>query len=148
MIPRRRRRRTMGMLVYGGSIAGLPLTFCFDQQSTTPIAVEGSPGLHDGGYMLATCSVDPTPACPAGHYSSADPGTACSAAWKPTFEWVPSQNGLFVDAPQRHSATVRCLPTRAGSVLPPRLPDRPLASSYAPRPARRCRRTSRCSTDT
>ncbi len=42
----------MGMLVYGGSIAGLPLTFCFGQQSTTPIAVEGSPGLHDEGYML------------------------------------------------------------------------------------------------
>ena len=66
----------MGMLVYGGSIAGLPLTFCFGQQSTTPITVEGSPGLHDGGYMLGRSD----PACPAGHYSSADPGTACSAA--------------------------------------------------------------------
>jgi hypothetical protein len=43
----------MGMLVYGGSIAGLPLTICLGQQSTTPIAVEGSPGLHDGGYMLS-----------------------------------------------------------------------------------------------
>jgi hypothetical protein len=66
----------MGMLVYGGRIAGLPLTFCFGQQSTTSIAVEGSPVCTTG----ATCSVGPTPACPAGHYSSADPGTACSAA--------------------------------------------------------------------
>src|SRR3712207_5106313 len=32
--------------------------------------------------------------------------TALSAARKPAFEWVPSQNGLFVDPPQRHSATV------------------------------------------
>jgi hypothetical protein len=37
-------------------------------------------------------------------YPSADPGTACSAAWNPTFEWVPSQNGFFVEAPQRQSA--------------------------------------------
>ncbi len=39
-------------------------------------------------------------------YPSADPGTARSAAWKPSFECVPSQNGFLVDAPQRHSATV------------------------------------------
>src|SRR5215208_717401 len=32
--------------------------------------------------------------------------TALSAARKPAFEWVPSQNGLFVDPPQRQSATV------------------------------------------
>lgn len=37
-------------------------------------------------------------------YCSAEPGTACSAAWNPTFEWVPSQNGLVVEAPQRQSA--------------------------------------------
>ncbi len=36
--------------------------------------------------------------------SSADSGTAFSAAWKPILEWVPSQNGFSVDAPQRHSA--------------------------------------------
>src|ERR1035441_1464191 len=29
--------------------------------------------------------------------------TAASAAWKPILEWVPSQNGLFTDPPQRHS---------------------------------------------
>jgi hypothetical protein len=46
------------------------------------------------------------PACTAKHYSSADPGTARSAAWKPTFEWLPSQKGFFVDAPQRQGATV------------------------------------------
>jgi hypothetical protein len=37
---------------------------------------------------------------------SAESGTACAAAWKPIFEWVPSQNGLFVDAPQRHSTVL------------------------------------------
>ena len=42
----------MGMLDYGGSVPVLPLTLCFGQQSTTPIGVEGSLGLHDGGYML------------------------------------------------------------------------------------------------
>ena len=30
--------------------------------------------------------------------------TAASAAWNPTFECVPSQNGLVVDAPHRHNA--------------------------------------------
>jgi hypothetical protein len=30
------------------------------------------------------------------------PGTAASAALKPVFEWVPSQNGLVVEPPQRH----------------------------------------------
>ena len=35
---------------------------------------------------------------------SFDSGTAFSAALKPIFECVPSQNGFSVDAPQRHSA--------------------------------------------
>jgi hypothetical protein len=30
--------------------------------------------------------------------------TASSAAANPTFEWVPSQKGFVVDAPQRHNA--------------------------------------------
>ena len=37
---------------------------------------------------------------------SAESGTACAAAWKPIFEWVPSQNGFFVDAPQRQSTVL------------------------------------------
>ena len=37
---------------------------------------------------------------------SADAGSARAAAWKPTFECVPSQNGLFVDAPQRQSTVL------------------------------------------
>jgi hypothetical protein len=37
---------------------------------------------------------------------SADPGTACAATWKPILEWAPSQNGFFVDAPQRQSQTL------------------------------------------
>jgi hypothetical protein len=32
-------------------------------------------------------------------------GTACSAAAKPILEWVPSQKGFLVDAPQRHKDT-------------------------------------------
>lgn len=35
------------------------------------------------------------------------PGTAASAAWNPTLEWVPSQNGLVVEPPQRHKANGR-----------------------------------------
>ena len=34
-------------------------------------------------------------------------GTAASAAAKPIFEWVPSQNGLVVEPPQRQSANGR-----------------------------------------
>jgi hypothetical protein len=37
---------------------------------------------------------------------SAESGTACAAAWKPIFEWVPSQNGFLVDAPQRQSTVL------------------------------------------
>ena len=32
--------------------------------------------------------------------------TAAIAPRKPIFEWVPSQNGLFDEAPQRHRKTV------------------------------------------
>ena len=48
----------------------------------------------------------PTRASVAEQYASAEPGNARSAAWNPILEWVPSQNGVLVDAPQRHSATV------------------------------------------
>jgi len=47
---------------------------------------------------------------PVGPYTaglSALPGTAASAAWNPFRECVPSQNGLVVDPPQRHSAKGR-----------------------------------------
>src|SRR5215218_3654829 len=52
-------------------------------------------GRHDHTILLLANSVPPSSCL-----------TALSAARKPTFEWVPSQNGLFVDPPQRHSATV------------------------------------------
>jgi hypothetical protein len=39
-------------------------------------------------------------------FFSAESGTASAAAWKPIFEWVPSQNGFFVDAPQRQSTVL------------------------------------------
>src|SRR5213080_1608341 len=45
---------------------------------------------------------------------SLDSGTAFSAAWKPILEWVPSQNGFSVDAPQRQSA----IRFSAGNLLP------------------------------
>src|SRR4051794_28005091 len=58
-----------------------------------------------------------------GQPPSADPGTACAAAWKPILEWVPSQNGFFVDAPQRHSQTLpfvgRILPSLSRSSTAP-----------------------------
>ncbi len=41
--------------------------------------------------------------------ASAESGTACAAAWKPIFEWVPSQKGFFVDAPQRQSTVLACV---------------------------------------
>ena len=39
-------------------------------------------------------------------FFSAESGTASAAAWKPIFVWVPSQNGFFVDAPQRQSTVL------------------------------------------
>ena len=43
------------------------------------------------------------------HYAGLSPEsfTAASAAVKPIRECVPSQNGLFVEAPQRHNANGR-----------------------------------------
>src|SRR3954447_3623185 len=40
--------------------------------------------------------------------------TAASAAWKPTLECVPSQNGLLVLAPQRQSENAGLLLTSTG----------------------------------
>src|SRR3712207_4034817 len=40
------------------------------------------------------------------HASPLSSRTALSAARKPTFEWVPSQNGFVIDLPQRQRATV------------------------------------------
>src|SRR4028119_2236446 len=58
-------------------------------------------------------------------YSSAEPGTARSAAWKPSLEWVPSQNGFLVDAPQGAGAPVS---VRGGGVRArPRAPPPPAA---------------------
>jgi succinate dehydrogenase/fumarate reductase flavoprotein subunit len=93
-------------LISGAGSAGLALAPRLRQRSLAPVVVERAPPLRDA----ATCSASRTPGCSAGRYPSAEPGTACSAAWKPTFEWVPSQKGLVVDAPQRQSATL----SRAG----------------------------------
>jgi hypothetical protein len=54
-------------------------------------------GRHEGDQTSLSVSGDD------GQASSADPGTAHAAAWKPILEWVPSQKGFFVDAPQRQS---------------------------------------------
>ena len=45
-------------------------------------------------------------AAPCAQFFSAESGTASAAAWKPILEWVPSQNGFFVDAPQRQSTVL------------------------------------------
>src|SRR4051812_11219816 len=56
-----------------------------------------------------------TPTAPADTFvapefaASAESGTACAAAWNPIFEWVPSQKGFFVDAPQRQSTVLACV---------------------------------------
>ena len=59
----------------------------------------------------------------AGQLPSADAGTAWAAAWKPILEWVPSQSGFLVDAPQRHSQTLpfvgRTLPSVSRSSTGP-----------------------------
>ena len=39
----------------------------------------------------------------AGPFDASNSFRASSAPLNPTFEWVPSQNGLFTDAPQRQS---------------------------------------------
>ena len=49
------------------------------------------------------------------------PGTAASAALKPAFECVPSQKGLVIEPPQRHSANGRleiwyCAPFQSTSI--------------------------------
>jgi hypothetical protein len=48
----------------------------------------------------------PADIAPAPESASAELGTACAAAWKPILEWAPSQNGFFVEAPQRQSAVL------------------------------------------
>ena len=47
-----------------------------------------------------------TPACFAGLYPTAEPGTARSGACKPALACVQPQKGFLVDVPQRQSATV------------------------------------------
>jgi hypothetical protein len=40
-------------------------------------------------------------------FFSAESGTASAAAWKPILEWVPSQNGFFVDVMHRAAIDVQ-----------------------------------------
>ena len=56
-----------------------------------------------GGHSDVSCRY-PRSAGICGAFSRV--GTACAAAWKPIFEWVPSQKGFFVDAPQRQSTVL------------------------------------------
>ena len=42
----------MKVLISGAGIAGLSLALRLRQRGRTPVIVERSPGLHDGGYML------------------------------------------------------------------------------------------------
>jgi hypothetical protein len=51
-------------------------------------------------------------------YSLADPGTACSAAWNPTFGWVPSQKGL-VHRSQRQRGKIHGVRVALASVPKP-----------------------------
>lgn len=61
-------------------------------------------------------TLDPKPSAEALLEFYADSATARSAASKPIFECVPSQNGLVVEPPQRQSATVSPLSERSYSV--------------------------------
>ena len=71
----------MRALIAGAGVAGLSLALRLRQRGLAPIVIKRSPRLHE----RITCSAFRTRASSAGHYSSADLGTARSAAWKPTF---------------------------------------------------------------
>ncbi|GAA0577022.1 hypothetical protein GCM10009416_14530 [Craurococcus roseus] len=47
------------MLISGAGIAGLSLALLLRQRGMTPVVVERSPGLRDGGYVLGLA--DPGP---------------------------------------------------------------------------------------
>jgi hypothetical protein len=67
---------------------------------------------------VRSCQESPTSAAFRDYFCSAalcSAATAASAAWKPIFECVPSQNGFFVEAPHRHKDTAG-LPSRLISV--------------------------------
>ena len=51
------------------------------------------------------------------YFAASNSLRASSAPLNPIFEWVPSQNGLFVEAPQRQSDTAG-LPSGSGTGLP------------------------------
>jgi hypothetical protein len=71
---------------------------------TTPADSVASSAAAGTAMPPADIAPGPEPAA-----SSAELGTAWAAAWKPIFEWVPSQNGFFVDAPQRQSTVLAWL---------------------------------------
>src|SRR4051794_33217257 len=85
----------------------LPSTLSTSAGSTPEITPADSVA-SSAAAGTVTAAVDIAPvAAPAS--LSAEPCTACAAAWKPIFEWVPSQNGFFVDAPQRQRTTLACV---------------------------------------
>jgi hypothetical protein len=59
----------------------------------TPLVLGGQRGDHWDRVPLRGGTQDPSSL------------TAAIAPWNPILEWVPSQNGLFVEPPQRHRNT-------------------------------------------
>jgi hypothetical protein len=78
----------------------------FEKTAQLPLAAPACQENRADGGFYGTCF------CSAALCSAA---TAASAAWNPIFECVPSQNGFFVDAPQRHNDTAG-FPSRLISV--------------------------------
>ena len=119
-----RRGRTTGVIRFPvlGRYAGvLPADYFFEPVLSAFSTSAGSTPEITPSNSVASSAAAGTPTFPADILAapesavlSAESGTACAAAWKPIFEWVPSQKGFFVDAPQRQSTVLAC----AGMTFP------------------------------